>query len=65
MILRVSNETRVAAIAVGTYPVRLSSRFSLVLKNCYYVPAISRNLISISSLAQNDYIIISIKTIIP
>ena len=49
--LRVSNGARIAAVAIETYPLRLSLRFSLLLKDCFYVPVVSRNLISISVLA--------------
>ena len=42
-------------MAVGTYPLRLPLRLSLILKDCYYVPLTSRNLISISVLAQDNY----------
>ena len=43
-------------MAVGTYPLRLPSDLSLILRNCYFVPGASRNLISISSLAQDNYV---------
>ena len=57
MILHVGNGARVAAMIVKTYPLRLSLRLDLVLRDCYYVPAISKNLISISCLAQEGYVI--------
>ena len=57
MILRIGNETRVAAVAVGTYPLRLPLGLDLVLRDCYYVPVASRNLISISCLTQEGYVI--------
>ena len=57
MILRIENGARVAAVAVGTYPLRLPSNLDLVLKDCYYVPAASRNLISVSCLALEGYVI--------
>ena len=47
MIFCIGNRARVAVVAVGTYPLRLSSGLDLVLKDCYYVPAASRNLISV------------------
>ena len=50
MILYVGNEARVATVAMGTYPLRLPLGLDLVLRDCYYVPAASRNLISISCL---------------
>ncbi|KAL1225710.1 Retrovirus-related Pol polyprotein from transposon RE1 [Cardamine amara subsp. amara] len=48
--LRVGNGARVAALAVGTYHLSLPSGLVLDLHNCYYVPAISRNIISVSCL---------------
>ena len=57
MILHVGNGARVAAVVVETYPLRLPSGLDLVLKDCYFVPAASRNLISVSCLAQEGYVI--------
>ena len=51
MILRIENGAKVAAVIVETYPLRLPSDLDLVLKDCYFVPAASRNLIAISCLA--------------
>ena len=51
MILRIRNGARVAIVAVGTYPLRLPLGLNLFLRDCYYVPAASRNLISVSCLA--------------
>ncbi|KAL1194887.1 Retrovirus-related Pol polyprotein from transposon TNT 1-94 [Cardamine amara subsp. amara] len=48
--LRVGNGARVAALAVGTFHLSFPSGMVLELNNCYYVPAISRNIISISCL---------------
>ena len=48
--LRVGNEARVAALAVEIYYLSLSLGLVLELDNCYYVPAMSRNIISISCL---------------
>ena len=48
--LRVGNGARVAAIAVGTYYLPLPSGHVLQLNNCYYVPVLTRNIISISRL---------------
>ena len=44
-------------MAVGMYPLQLPSGISLVLRDCYYVCAVSKNLISVSCLTQEDYII--------
>ena len=51
MILRIENGARVVAVAVETYPLRLTLGLDLVLRDCYYVPAASMNLISVSCLA--------------
>ena len=48
--LRVGNGARVAALVVGTYYLSLPLGLVLELDNCYYVPAMSRNIISISCL---------------
>ena len=61
MILHVKNGAKVATVAVKTYPLRLPSGLDLVLKDCYYVPAASRNLTSISCLALEGYVISFLK----
>ena len=48
--LRVGNGARVAALVVGVYDFTLLSGIVFQLKNCYYVPAVSRNIISVSCL---------------
>ena len=48
------HEARVVAVAIETYLLRLSSDFYLDLRDCYYIPNTSKNLISISCLAQDD-----------
>jgi hypothetical protein len=53
--LRVGNGARVAALAVGTYNLSLPSGLILELNNCYYVPAISRNIISIPCLDEEGF----------
>ena len=50
MDLRVGNGVRVVALAVGVYDLTLPSGLVFQLKNCYYVPAMSRNIISVSCL---------------
>ena len=42
--LRVGNGARVTAIAVGVYDLTLLGGLVFQLKNCYYVPAVSRNI---------------------
>ena len=61
IILGIENEARVAAIVMGTYPLQLLSRLDLVLRDYFYVLTTSRNLISISCLAQEDYVISFLK----
>lgn len=53
--LRVGNGARVAALAVGTYHLSLPSGLILELENCFYVPAICRNIISISCLDKKGF----------
>ena len=48
--LQVDNGARVATLVIGTYYLSLPSGLVLELDNCYYVPAMSRNIISISYL---------------
>ena len=53
--LRVGNGARVAALAVGTYEIALPSGLILNLNNCYYVPVMSRNIISVSVLDNDGF----------
>ncbi|KAL3497596.1 hypothetical protein ACH5RR_040328 [Cinchona calisaya] len=55
--LRVGNGANVAALAVGTYCLSLPSGLVLELKDCYYVPSLIRNIISISCLDTDDFVI--------
>ena len=48
--LRVGNGAMVAALAVGTYHLSLPSGLVVELENCYFIPAINRNIISVSAL---------------
>ena len=48
--LRVGNGARVVALAVGVSDLTLPSGLVFQLKNCYYVPTVSRNIISVSCL---------------
>ena len=50
--LRVGNGAKVVALAVGTYELTLPSGLIIQLENCYYVPAISRNIIFVSCVGQ-------------
>ena len=53
--LRVANGARVAAVAVGTYELTLPSGLVIELENCYYVPAINKNIISVSCLDKKGF----------
>ena len=53
--LRVANGAKVAALFVGTYSLSLPSGLVLDLEDCFYVPSISRNIISISSLCNKGF----------
>ncbi|KAK1605909.1 hypothetical protein QYE76_029582 [Lolium multiflorum] len=53
--MRVGNGSKVNVIAVGTLPLHLPSGLVLSLNNCYYVPALSMNIISGSCLMQDGY----------
>ena len=49
------NGARIAALAVGSYFISLPSGFVLELENYYYVPSITRNIISVSSLDSKGF----------
>ena len=53
--LRVGNGTSVAVLAVGTFVLELPSGHVLKLLNCYYIPSLTRNIISVSLLTQHGY----------
>ena len=55
--IRVGNKARVAALEVATMQLQLQlpSGFILELNNCYYIPALSRNIISASCLMSQGY----------
>jgi hypothetical protein len=52
---RVGNNARVAALSVRTMQVDLPSGFIMELNNCYFVPSLSRNIISPSCLMMDGY----------
>ncbi|KAK8590161.1 hypothetical protein V6N12_024544 [Hibiscus sabdariffa] len=56
--LRVGNGARVAALAVGTYVLPLPSGLILNLENCYFVPSLTKNIISVSCLDKIGFEII-------
>ncbi|XP_074294093.1 uncharacterized protein LOC141621684 [Silene latifolia] len=47
---RMGNGARVAAVSVGTYVLTLASGLELYLNKCYFVPTLTKNIISISAL---------------
>ncbi|WVZ93413.1 LOW QUALITY PROTEIN: hypothetical protein U9M48_039393 [Paspalum notatum var. saurae] len=51
--VRVSNGAKVAVLAVGTYHSSLPSGLVLELNNCYFIPALSKNIISSSYLEED------------
>ena len=53
--LRVGNGAKVAALEQGDYELTLPSGLVILLRSCYYVPAMSRNIISISCLDLDGY----------
>jgi hypothetical protein len=53
--MRVSNGQHEDVVAVGTSHLRLPSGLILILSDCYYVPALSMNIVSGSRLSQDGY----------
>ena len=53
--MRVGNGSKVDVIAVGTLPLHLPSGLVINLSNCYFVPALSMNIISGSCLLRDGY----------
>ncbi|KAK9003914.1 hypothetical protein V6N11_018808 [Hibiscus sabdariffa] len=53
--LRVGNGARVAALAIGTYVLSLPSGLVLNLENCYFVPSLTKNIISVSCLDKTAF----------
>jgi hypothetical protein len=53
--MRVGNGQCVDIVAEGTLHLQLPSGMILVLNKCYYVPALSKNIISGSRLSRDGY----------
>jgi hypothetical protein len=53
--LRVGNDAEVAAVTVRSIELCLPSGLIMELENVYFVPSISRNIISISCQEMNDF----------
>jgi hypothetical protein len=47
MEVHVENGAKVLVLAVGIYPLALSSGLVIELNNCYYFPVLNRNIISL------------------
>ena len=45
IVLRIGNDAKVAAVAIGTCVLTLPPGLMLELEECYYVPALTRNII--------------------
>ena len=55
MDARVGNGAKVAVLAIDVYSLSLSSGLVLELNNCYYIPALGKNIISSSYLEEDGY----------
>jgi len=55
MDLRLGNGAKVAAASIGTYVLTLANGNELYLNNCYYVPSLSKNIISVAMLDVEGY----------
>ena len=53
--MRVGNGERVVALAIGTYILTLHSGLILYLEDCYYVLALTKNIVFISSLNKKGF----------
>src|ERR1041385_4759955 len=53
--MRVGNSYRIEVVAVGTKHLSLPSGLVLILNKCYYVPALSVNIVSGSFLKRDHY----------
>ena len=53
--LRVGNRARVVVVAIGTYVLNPPSGFCLYLDNFFYVPALTKNIISVSCLNKKGF----------
>ena len=53
--MRVGNGSRVDVIAVGTLPFHMPSGLVINVNNCYFVSALSMNIVSGSCLMQSGY----------
>ena len=56
VILKVGNGESISAIAIGSIRLQLDSGLNIILNNVYYVPSISKNIISVSCLDKDGYV---------
>ena len=55
MILKIGTSATIAATAIGSFYLELSSSRTLVLDDCLYVPEVRRSLVSVSKLGCSGY----------
>ena len=55
MIFWIGNGAKITAEIISTYPLRLPSDFRLDLKDCYFIPVASQNLIFMPVPAQKVF----------
>ncbi|XP_071694321.1 uncharacterized protein [Rutidosis leptorrhynchoides] len=55
LVLHVCNGAHVAVVAIGIYELLLPNGLYLILNNCYYVPSLTRNIISAARLYESGY----------
>jgi hypothetical protein len=60
MLLRAGNGANVAAVTIGDLDLHLSSGLILELSSVYFVPSISRNIISVSCMDMDDFFLLKI-----
>ena len=53
--MRIGNGARDVALAIRTYILTLPSGLILSLEDCYFVPALTKNIVSISSLNKKRF----------
>ena len=55
VILQMGTWAKVATLSIGFYSLYLSTGLVIELSNCYYVPSIRKNIISVSCLVMDEY----------
>ena len=62
--LQIGNGARVVVVAIGTYALNLPNGLCLNLDNCFYVPALTHNIIYVSCLNKKGFIKIFVTMVI-